>query len=490
MDNLENLKNEIKIPEGIDLAIIKGIEKGKKDKKIKKHQKIYKKTAVAAAILIAVTSIGIARPDIVKAVPGIKSIFKLINHGNMGENFDKFEQFSTSINKVIEKNGIKITIKEIIIDDNTLAITSTEEGKNLKENAGYMGDIMLNGKLIRSRSSKDIKVDDNTLSTVTYANVSDLGLPDAVDVGINIVWFGDVKGPWDFKFNVSKSNKSTNSRVVNLGKTIKIPNSTLKIDNIVISPLGNTLNYSGTYDKTNESMHNGVFNFIVMDEKGKIMQTNVEGLSSNKDKYEGKVVILNDLSGVKSLTVVPIFKQWGIKMMDLNNFPYPILQTTINSTNSSLPQETITKSRQVTAKEKSSGYALDNVIHVFNIDKDRVFSSLDELVNQTIKVGSNNTVLIKNIEASENETKVTFKLEGSGAYNYRNIDEAVIIDENYNDFEREENGDSAVLENVDEGIVSIKLPAIKKTKKYKIALPIIDEPQIDEQYKININITK
>lgn len=490
MDSLENLKNEIIIPKDIDLAIRRGIEKGNVEKRLKKRCKTYKIAAAVAAVMLMTALVGVIRPDIVKAIPGIQSIFKLIGYADTGESFEKFEQFSTSINKSIEKNGIKITINEITIDDNILAITSTEEGKNLKKSGTYMGDIKLNGKSVESFGSKDIKIDNNTLTTVTYANVSDLDLGDTVNVDLNTIWFGNVKGPWIFKFKVSKSNKPTNSRVIKLDKAVNIPNSTLKIDNIVISPLGNTLNYSGTYNKANESMKNNIFSFIVMNDKGKVLQTNLAGSTSNKEKYSGKIEILEDLSSVKSLTIVPIFKKWGIKTMDIDNFSYPVLQTNINSTNFNTPQETITNSRSVTAKEKSDGYAFDKVIHVFNIDKAREFSSIDGLVNQVIRVGNNNTALIKDIDASENGTKVTFKIEGNGAYNYKNINQAVIIDENLNDFERAEDGARAALENVDDRIVSINLPPIDKTRKYKISLPAIDDPQIEEQYKVTIDLTK
>lgn len=490
MDSLENLKNEIIIPKDIDLAIRRGIEKGNIEKKLKKRYKTYKIAASIVVIMLITASVGVIRPDIVKAIPGIQSIFKLIGYADTGASFEKFEQFSTSINKSVEKNGIKITINEITIDDNILAITSTEEGKNLKKSGTYMGDIKLNGKSVKSFGSKDKKIDNNTLTTITYANVSDLDLGDTVNVDLNTIWFGNIKGPWNFKFKVSKSKKPTNSKVINLDRTINIPNSTLRIDNIVISPLGNTLNYSGTYSKTNESMKNNIFNFIVLNDKGKILETNFAGSSSNKEKYSGKIEILEDLSSVKSLTIVPIFKKWGIKTMDINNFSYSILQTNINSSDFNIPQETITKSRSVTAKEKSDGYAFDKVIHVFNIDKAREFSSIDGLVNQVIKVGNNNTALIKAIDASENGTKVTFKIEGNGAYDYKNINQAVIIDENLNDFERAEDGDRAALENVDEKIVSINLPPIDKTKKYKISLPVIDDPEIEEQYKVTIDLTK
>ncbi len=490
MDNLENLKNEIKIPAGIDLAVKKAIERGRKERKINKMQRLYKKLGAAAAVVAIMTAVGVYNPDVVKAIPNIQSIFKLIKYGNMGESFNKFEQFSTSVNKSAEKSGIKITIDEIAIDDNTLAITSVVEGNNLKENVGYMGSIKLNGKLLRSRSNKDKKLDDNKLMMVTYANISDLDLPDEVEVDLDIVWLGDIKGPWNFKFSVSKTDRPTNSKVIKLDKALKIPNSTLKLENLILSPLGNTLTYSGIYDKGNESTYNCIFDFSVMDDKGKILEVKTGGESSNKEKYDGKIEILNDLTNVKSLTVVPVFKQYGLKTKEINKFPYCILQTTINSTDFNLPQETITKSRSVSEKEKASGYFRDNVIHVFNIDKAREFSNIDKLVNQVIKVGDSNSVLIKNIEISDKETKITFKIEGNGAYSYMNINYLVVLDENFNDIERAEGGDAAILENVEERIVSIKLPPLDKTKKYKIALPITEQPEIEEQYKMNIDLSE
>lgn len=249
-------------------------------------------------------------------------------------------------------------------------------------------------------------------------------------------------------------NNVSNSKVINLDKSIKIPNSTLTLDKMTISPLGNTINYSGKYDNTNE----------------------------------GKIEIFDDLSTVESLTVVPVFKEWGKKRQDVNGFSYPILQTTKN--NQSDKQEVITKSRPVTQEEKSKGYALDEVIHVYNIDKNREFVPMENLINQTIKVSDNNSVTIKNIEVTHEYTKLTFKLEGNGAYDYGNINEAVILDEDYKDTERAEDGDRAVMENQAEKIVSIKLPAVDKNKKYKIAIPMITEPEIDDRYRIDIDLSK
>lgn len=490
MDSLENLKNEIKIPKSIDLAIKRGIEKGRKEKNAKKLQTTYKKAAAAAAILVVTASVAIIRPDIVKAIPGVQSIFKLINHGNMGENFDKFEQFSTTVNKTIEKNGLKITIEEITVDDNVLAITSVVEGKNLQEDRGYMGNIKINDKLVYTSSSKDKKVDDNTLMMVAYAKVSDMNLPKDLNIDFNIVWLNDVKGPWDFKFTVVKSDTPVNSRVVNIDKSIKLPGRTLNLGKLIISPLGNTIEYSGDYDVPRNLLGYDELDFIVMDDKGKILECHSSVGTVNSEKYKGNTEINGDLSNAKALTLVPLFNKWGPRTMPINNTPYFILQTTINSTNFNLPQETIIKSRPVTEKEKASGCDGDNITQVFNIDKAREFSTIDKLVNQLIMVGDNNSVIIKSIDATENETTITFKVQGNGSYYYRNFNYAAILDENYNFILREGDGDISSTANKEEGTISVKLPPIDKTKKYKIALPVIDEPEIEEQYKINIDLTK
>lgn len=499
MNNLDNIKDEIEIPNNIDLAIKKGIERGREEKKRSgskissvRGKKIFKKAAIiaAAGVIGIISIVGVVNPNVVKAIPGVQSIFKLISYNQNGEMLSKYEKFSTSVNKTVEKNGIKVTINEITIDDNSLAITSTVEGKNLNEHTTEMGQINLNGQMLQSYGSKNKKINENEIVVVTYANVSDIKLSDSIDVEINTIWISDVKGPWNFKFTVPKADKQSKSKIIPLDKTIKIPNSTLKLDKLVISPLGNTINYSGVYNKENPSMRTGVFDFIVMDDKGRMLQAEGNGGVSSNKGYEGKIQITDDLSNIKSITVVPILKIFGIMDKEINGINCEILQTTLNSENFNVPQESITKVRPATNEEKSKGYVLDKVTHLYNIDKAREFVSLDKLVNQKIKVGKNITATIKNIEATDKYTKLTFQLEGNGVYRPQNINSAVIIDEKYNDIERAEDGDSSVQEDIKDRIVSIKLPPIDKTKKYKIALPTVNEPEILDQYKVKIDLEK
>lgn len=492
MENIDSLINDIKIPEGIDLAVKKGIERGRREKQKRgSYRNKYKNIAVAAtaAVFIA-TAVGVMGRELVRATPRMESVFKLVKYGYMGQHFDEYEQFSSSVYKTVENNGIKVTIAEIVIDDNTMAVTSIIEGENLRENRVEMGSIYLNGKSVSSHSESERKIDDNKLVIITYANISDMDLPEEVEVKINTGWIDEVEGSWKFKFKVSKADEVTKSKVINLDKTIKLPSSNLKLEKLVISPLGNTINYSGVFENLNKSeFHNtGIYSFAVMDDKGRILETSEGNGSSTEKSYEGRIEILNNLSNVKSLKVIPVLKKWGNKTKEIDGIKYSILQTTMNSTDLNIPQEVVIKSRATTEKEKLSGDTRDKVIHVYNIDKEREFETLDNLVNKVIKVGENSTALIKNIEATDKETKITFKLEGSGAYSFRKINFVEIIDENYNDIDQEQDGSMAILEDVEERIVSIKLPPLDQNKKYKIALPIIEEPEIDDKYKIDINL--
>lgn len=488
MDDLNNIKEMIKIPEGIDLAVKKGFERGKKEKKRRKHNKVYKRVGAIAATLALVVIVGINNPEIVQAIPGVGSIFKLIDYDRMGRNLSAYEKFATSINKSVENNGIKVTIDEIAIDDNSMVITSTIEGEGLQEERGSISpNIEINGEHVGSYDSKDKKISDKKFVSVITSNISEFTLDRSVNIHLRMGSIGNMRGDWEFKFNVTKMNNISNSKTINLDRSIKTPNSTLTLNKLTISPLGNTINYSGKYDSTNKSQRDGIYNFIVIDENGKILDAGELGGGFGEEEYEGKIAIFDDLSSVKSLTVVPVFKEWGVKRQDIDYLGRTMLQTTISDNST---QELITIRRAATKEEKAKGYVPNEVIYLYNIDKERIFMPLSQLINQTIKVSDNNSVTIKNIEATDEYTKLTFKLEGNGAYDYGNINEAVILDEDYKDTGRAEDGDRAVMENQAEKIVSIKLPAVDKDKKYKIAIPMITEPEIDDRYKIEIDLNK
>ncbi|WP_238883598.1 DUF4179 domain-containing protein [Clostridium sp. YIM B02551] len=497
MNDIENLKNSITIPKEIDLAIEQGIERGKREKLKNtkpKHNKLIIK--VAGLALIFTTAIFIAKPDLVKAISNPGLIFKMLSEKrNYGEPMPKFENFSTSLNKSIEKEGIKLTINEIAIDDSMIAISSTVEGKGIKDKTFDIGAIKLNGMYAQSYGSDSEIISDDKIIIATYSNIAEMNLPDEVQVEMSSGIIANVVGPWNFKFTVSKKESKKNSKTIQINKKIDLPESTLNIKNLIISPFRNTINIEGINKTTDVKYKKGsgayrmseVRRYIVLDEKGNPLMTKEEGGGSNDKGYEEKLGILGDISNLKSITIIPIVDENGIDVKKIDGINTFILQCTINSDDfKTTPQENIDKKRKATDKEKKDGYAYDEVVNSYNMDRSRTFVPIDKLINQKIQVNDSSSVIIKNVEANDKGTKLTFKINGD--YNYFNINYAYIIDESFKTTSRAEDGIIGKVEDVNEKVVSIVLPPIDKSKKYKIALPTDTNPVIEEKYKLNVNL--
>ena len=493
MNEMDELKNSIEIPDELDLAIRCGIEKGRKEKnkslKLSRN-KIIKKIGVAvASITILTTIVGITKPELVQAIPIIGSIFKDFKYDVNGNKLNNFEEFSTSVNKTIDNNGVKITINDMAIDDNIVAITMTIQGDNIAKfvNKGIMGAPQLNGKSVEYNET-DKKIDDNTMETVICGNVSEMTLEENVDVEFNIVWVGDVKGPWDFKFKTTKNGTSKNSKTIVINKKISLPTGKLasefEIEKLVLSPFGNTLNVRGTYYEKNEDMSNGILDYIVTDDEGKILNIDHSGSSSNDEKYNQKIKILSNLSKTKSITVTPILEETGNERETFNGKDCPIYQCSINPKEmDSSSQELVKKSRETTKDEKNKGYGYDTVDYVYRMYNEN-FVPLNQLVNQEIQLNKETKVIIKSIEATQEKTKITVKVEGN--YTDANIDSVVLFNGDYADTSREEDGNGAKIEDPENNIISIELKPVDITKKYKIALPILKDPVIEDKYSIKI----
>lgn len=493
MNEIDKLKNSIEIPDELNFAIKVGIERGRKEKNklIKSRKnKIFKKLGITAAcIAILTTVVVITKPELVQAIPIIGSIFKDFQYDFQGNKLKNFEEFSASVNKTIDKNGVKITINDIAIDDNVVAITMTIQGDNIAKfvNRGIMGAPELNGKNIGSYDEIDKKIDNNTMETIIYGNVSEMDLGENIDVELDTIYIGDVKGPWDFKFKTTKNGTSKYSKTIDVNKKKSLPDSEYEIEKLVVSPFGNTINFTGTYYEEKKDMPkaiNSVNGYKAIDENGKVLNISRTDEKGNKKGYSGKVEIFNDLSKTKYIIVTPILNETGDDGEVFNGRDCPIYQCSVKPKEmTDTSQKLVKKSRQATENEKKEGYAYDTVDHVYRMYNEN-FVPLDQLVNTEIQVNKETKVIIKDIEATEEKTKITVKVEGN--YTDTNIDSIVLFNEDYADTSREEDGEFAKVEDTENNIISIELKPVDLTKKYKIALPIIKDQVIEDKYSIKI----
>ena len=302
--DINNLKNSIDVPTNELNNIIKdSIKRGEKYKYRRKNVRLKKIWGGIAAVFVLLSVIGIMNPKAVSAIPLIGSIF---SHFSDVDKIDKFEDFSQSVNKTVESNGVKVTINDIALDNNMLAITTTIVGKDIDGTKGIMGNIYLDGHLMKSRNNKYVKIDDKTTEYILYGNVSDIKLGDEVNIEIDFKYVDDIKGDWNLKFSTNKEKTNSISKTIEVNEKIKLPTSELKIENVVISPFGSSINYSGTYYEKSKSRNPEIKGFRVTDNNGKVLGVKFAGSTSSDIEYSGKFEILNNLWSVDGISIVLI----------------------------------------------------------------------------------------------------------------------------------------------------------------------------------------
>lgn len=165
--------DSIAIPQALDLAVEKGIYKGKQEMKKKKRKKIFFSASAAAAVFLVFAGYCGANPAFAKGLPMIGGIFQVLqdkgritgdwgqNGENLSESLGTLERTEEEIlQEMYEKYGdeageIRITPVEVYCDGYsmylTLRLENVEEkgfGELLKRgDTGEYADMQINGNL-------------------------------------------------------------------------------------------------------------------------------------------------------------------------------------------------------------------------------------------------------------------------------------------------------------------------------------------------------
>ena len=152
--------DSIAIPQALDLAVEKGIQKGKEKLKRKKRRKIFFSTSAAAAVLLVFVGYCGANPAFAKELPLIGGIFQELqdksritgdwdqNGKNLSESLEAQEKSENEIlQEMYEKYGdeagnIRITPVEVYCDGTSLYLTLRLE--NLEEKG--FGELLKRGE--------------------------------------------------------------------------------------------------------------------------------------------------------------------------------------------------------------------------------------------------------------------------------------------------------------------------------------------------------
>lgn len=489
MDN--NIKEMIKIPKELDNAVLRGVEKGKREKKNAKQKVIFKRSAIAAGVIVAGTIMaGIISPELVSAIPIVGDVFEYFNYGVYKQALDKYEELGNDVNITVEDKGVKVVLNKIVIDDNVLVASlfvesdkfiGYDEGRNSQDFLNTDLNIFVNGQIPSSWNPKVTIVNESTAAIILEANVSDIEIGNEVNIDLDINSFTRgrktlAKGNWNFNI---KAIKGSESNIYEVNKSLNLTDEEVNIEKLVVTPFNNRLVFSGvTYHYENFRVDEN--KFIVRDNNGKILLLDLtSGSGSNNGEYEYSYNILNDLSNTEYIEII---KASGNNVIEDEN-GYLLKASAIDETNANRSNDII--SRKPTKEELNDGYALSSVNYNVDIDKSVAFETIDSLIGKEIAINNTDKIIVKEIVPHDDYTEVVMKIDGN--YNYRLLSSIVLFDEDMNDscaFE----GSTAIMSDIKEKIVTLKLTKIDPSKKYTIAIPVTTDLVIDENEKVTINL--
>lgn len=512
MDN--DFKEEIKIPIGLDDAVLKGFEKGRQQKMNLKSKRIKRAASAAGIALVSAAAITISSPKLALAVSNIFSYFQGSGNYFKVGNYkpDTLNKISQTIDSAsYKKDGVTVSIKKVSLDDNIVAVVFDVKSDKLKNRkyADLRGiNLKLNGKNANEYENSFKKISETESLMMIEAPTPSLSTDKNIklDAKIEVIYFNEnrdvdkdyVIGPWNLSTTVSKT--STN-KIYNCNSTIKYPNAELTIQKLVISPLCNLLYTKTNY--TNKNVNDIVYyneHYAIRDDKGKYLTyTHEDGGATDyisTDRYK----ILNDLTNTKYIDILktsggdPV----GIKQMrnssdyinakdfeeDSNESYIDLLNTIGNENNKK--KEKLT--RKATAAELKEGYCLNRVDYYVNTDR-KSFYTLDQLIGKKIKISNTDIVTIANVQYLDNN-KCKFTLQ-----NHDPVD-MVLFDSDMHDIYyhgESPNADEVrdiSIEDPNQGLQSIILSGVDKNKKYNIGLPMNTDTKVDESSKVRIYLNK
>ena len=314
--------DDIKMPDNIDDITKNAISKGRKQKNIRK----YKNVMVASIATLAVGGgvMGVMNPSLADSIPIVKNIVNYFDN-NTGSRFkgDKreLEKTSNSLNLSVKDNGIEFKVNSISYDESCMTVFYTiKTDKNIKENykvdenhlfSHPVIDLYINGKEVNSYSNPESEskyVGSNKLEGIYRFDMSgiDMKANDKVELKTDNIFHTD--GNWNIATNLDKSKTNVDSHIYKVNKKFTIGETDYDIKEVIISPLGNKI-----FIKTNELKDSNKSNellagFILMDDKGKILNK-IDNGSYGPDEKTGIATnsfeFIGADSSTKYLQVIP-----------------------------------------------------------------------------------------------------------------------------------------------------------------------------------------
>lgn len=195
-----------------------------------------------------------------------------------------YSSYKTAIGKTAENKYGKLTLNEVLVDENKLLISSTFEpakGVNFDYQTFLIPQVRINGRdFSNTKDAQSIEVNDSMFTIYGAVDFSEMPETDALQIEITYNTFNRdtvIKQPWIFDIEVSQAKLMKEKQTFELNETIALyDGNKVTVKKVVSTPISTTIYYDVT-----QSANEGIY-FKIESESGEA-HTFKEVVISNKD---------------------------------------------------------------------------------------------------------------------------------------------------------------------------------------------------------------
>lgn len=432
----ELIKNKINkeawaVPKTLDDKLSKIIDELPSEHKSvdsRSYRKIFAAAVVTLTILLAFNSSAVKA-----AVSNVIEYFNINKNSEYVGEASTFEEFNNSIGISAEDKGIKLTIDNIVADDNFLNIFYTAESEKdipRSEYADYWSAFeaqslfgyKIDGEELSYGNNNDGEAylqTNNILKGISRVDISKMHLKDKFNLEISTDRVLKTEGNWSIKTSVDKSKTVAASRIITPNKSALInngvKNNNINIDKVVFSPLGNQIVITEYTDEDAYSF----WMFAIGDDKGNYASPFNSALTgTNGVKSTNSFEFIGIDKDTDYINIIPIDSNIGIAVdsekIDIKNLPSTIK---INEYRSIIIDDIIFSNNQIKVKFRKSGIVpLSDEFKFYDKEGNEVIYNdrvLEHFVDRTTGVYTTTYTSYKDVEDFSKYAKLSVIYTGN-----------------------------------------------------------------------------
>lgn len=162
-----------------------------------------------------------------------------------------FDDYKTEVGHTTENNFGKLTLNEVIVDDNQLLFNATfvpKDGVDFDHQIFFFPQVLVNGQdyTVRNRG-QSIEQRGNIYTIYSSVQVSELPQDNTLTLDISYNKWNleqPIDQPWDFHMDASQKKVQADKKIISVNETIALKNgSEVRVTEVVSTPISTTIYY-------------------------------------------------------------------------------------------------------------------------------------------------------------------------------------------------------------------------------------------------------